>query len=182
MAYAISLLLDEPSASVIRRYWSVLAEAGVSRSMLDLAYPPHVTLRVHDELDAGAAAQKIDSTLAPVQNLEFSFEGLGTFEAEGAVLHALAAATSELLAVHDAIASAVSEPCRPHYEIGQWVPHCTLATDLNARALSRVRALIEPHWHKLSGRFEAIELVRFHPIERLWRQPLSPVRGPIRLT
>jgi len=46
MAYAAVLLFNSDLAEAMSRRWSRLADAGMSRSMLDLGYPPHVTLAV----------------------------------------------------------------------------------------------------------------------------------------
>ena len=47
MAFAVTLLFDAATTTAISMRWQLLAMAGVSRSMPDLGYPPHVTLAIY---------------------------------------------------------------------------------------------------------------------------------------
>jgi len=47
MAFAVNLLFAPDIAADISVRWQLLAAAGVSRSMPDLGYPPHVTLAIY---------------------------------------------------------------------------------------------------------------------------------------
>jgi hypothetical protein len=49
MAVALSLLFEGAAADAVRAVWAALAEAGESRDMLELQYPPHLTLIVAED-------------------------------------------------------------------------------------------------------------------------------------
>jgi hypothetical protein len=49
MAVALSLLFEGAAADAVRAVWAALAEAGESRDMLELQYPPHLTLMVAED-------------------------------------------------------------------------------------------------------------------------------------
>src|SRR5690606_39490061 len=58
MALALSLIFDDEAVANVRALWQALADAGISRDMLDLAYPPHLTLVVTDDESAEDAMQR----------------------------------------------------------------------------------------------------------------------------
>lgn len=60
MALAVSLLFDGATTAAVEALWQRLAEAGISKSMLDLGYSPHVTLTVvQDETLADELRSKL---------------------------------------------------------------------------------------------------------------------------
>ena len=66
MTFAVTLLFDAATTTTISARWQLLAAAGVSNSMLDLGYPPHVSLVVYDELDVEAVVVSLDRVLGLV--------------------------------------------------------------------------------------------------------------------
>jgi hypothetical protein len=60
MAFAITLRFSAEIADAVSARWTRLADAGLSRSMLDLKYPPYVTLAVYDTLEVDAAVASLD--------------------------------------------------------------------------------------------------------------------------
>ncbi len=172
MAYAISLLLDDAAAVPIRTYWERLAAAKVSRSMIDLDYPPHVTLAVYETLDCTAALAALDRIFADRPALDFALTLIETFGAESGVLYAALAASDELRHLHGEVVTAVPGDCRLHYQPTHWTPHCTLATGLPAAKLDATKRLLEQYWQSMPGLFQFAELVEFVPVKSIKRWPL----------
>jgi hypothetical protein len=55
-----------------------------------------------------------------------------------------------------------------------WVPHCTLAQDIEGPvALARAHAIAERVPLPIAGRLSRAELVRFHPVHCLTAVPLA---------
>ncbi len=173
MPYALSLLLDDEAAVAIRRQWDRLAADGLSQSMPDLGYPPHVTLVVCERLD-GRAAPVLDGMIRQQPAFDFSLTLTETFGPDSGVIYAALAPCETLRALHAQVAGVVSDTCRPHYQPGHWTPHCTLATGLSAAQLDQARRMFEQHWVSLAGRFVAAELVAIAPITPVKRWPLHP--------
>ncbi|MBR1273718.1 hypothetical protein [Bradyrhizobium sp. AUGA SZCCT0283] len=61
MAYAVSLLFNSEIADAVSARWQRLADAGLSRSMGDLGYQPHLTLAVYDALAVEAASAALST-------------------------------------------------------------------------------------------------------------------------
>lgn len=174
MAYAVSLLLDAASSSTIRTYWDRLAGANVSRAMVELGYPPHVTLAVYDTLDCNAASVALDRVFTGQPTLDFALTLLETFGAESGVLYAALAETDELRQLQSDVVTAIAGDCRVHYQPQHWTPHCTLATGLSAAKLDATQRLLRQYWQSRPGVFQAAELVEFVPVTSIRRWELAP--------
>ena len=161
MALAISLVFDAETTGRVETLWQALADAGISRDMLDLGYPPHVTLVVVDDdtmeprmrgaLAAASGANALDIRLGPVRR--FDGTDITWLAANGG---------ADLLVLHKVVADAAGiEAIRPYYRPGQWVPHMTLQTVGDAGA---GRELLDGLWREeWSGVTTRLELARFLP-------------------
>jgi 2'-5' RNA ligase len=177
MAFAVTLLFDAATAAAIAARWELLAAAGVSRSMLDLGYSPHVTLVVHDgAIDAGAA-DALDRVFAQVDRMAVTLSGVTTFGAGSGVCYAAMAPSPDMMRLHARTVNAMDDACRPHYQTGRWTPHCTLATDMSDLDMGRANALLDPDWRPLEGFFERAELVEFVPVVGIKSWTLSTPRS-----
>ncbi len=167
MAFAVTLLFESDIAAAIAARWELLAAAGVSRSMLDLGYRPHVSLVVHDgPIDAGATVA-LDRVFAQVDRMAVTLTGVTTFGTGSGVCYAALAPSPDLMRLHATTVSAMGNGCRPHYRTGGWTPHCTLATDMSDLDVGRAKAILEEDWLPLEGFFETAELVEFVPVVRI---------------
>src|SRR5947208_5273456 len=173
MAFAVSLLFNSEIASAISARWKRLADAGISSSMLDLKYPPHVTLGVYDELAMDAAVATLDRVFHNVDQIAVTLAGLSTFGSGSGVCYAALAPSPDLMRLHAATITALGATCRPHYQAGRWTPHCTLATGMTDAGIDRARSLLEQDWRSLVGTFEIADLVEFAPVVGIKRWPLA---------
>ena len=174
MAFAVTLLFEPDIAAAIAARWDLLAAAGVSRSMLDLGYRPHVTLVVHDgPIDVGAVMAALDRMFAQMDRIAVTLTGVTTFGPGSGVCYAALAPSPDLMRLQAKTLSAMGGACRPHYQSGLWTPHCTLAVGLADAEMDRARDVLEPDWLFLAGVFETAELVEFEPVVSLKRWTLS---------
>jgi len=173
MAFAVTLLFDAATTTAISMRWQLLAMAGVSRSMPDLGYPPHVSLAVYDELDVEAAVASLDRILGNVDQVPVTLTGFSTFGAGSGVCYAALRASPERDALHARVTDGIRGACKLYYQRGHWTPHCTVAVGLTDAEMDRARHVLEPDWRTLDGAFEAAELVEFVPVVRLRRWTLS---------
>lgn len=159
-----------------------LADAGVSRSMLDIGFPPHVTLVVCDTLRTDVAIAALDSIFENVDQMAVTLSGVTTFGSGSGALYAALAPSPDLMRLQAKAADAIGEICRPHYQTGSWTPHCTLATGVDDARLDRAKTIIARNWRPLTGVFEAVALVEFLPVTgiRHWAlaRPAHPTRTP----
>jgi 2'-5' RNA ligase len=175
MAYAITLRLDTTAAVLVEAMWQVLASRGVSDEALRLHYPPHLTLAVlADTADPEYLLAAARQCAARWRELPTTFASLGLFQGTPATLFLAPVVTADLLARHAALLTALTgEPVDPHYQIGQFVPHVTLAKDVvdPAAAVAALGRLPMP----ITAVLDRSDVVRFRPVEILESHTLASI-------
>jgi len=161
MAVALSLLFDAGTSDVIERIWRALSAAEISSDMLDLGYPPHLTLVVADDEALLPAFAGSLNDLAPLVPRQVRLGGVSGFPGTSVVY---LECDGDLADVHRAAADCVPlESIRPYYRPGAWTPHVTLQTAGDPVAAA---AVAKAHW---SGGMVAVpvrlELAAFVPVE-----------------
>lgn len=174
MAFAVSLLFDDGLTGSVATHWQRLADAGLSRSMPDLGYQPHVTLAVFDHVEPKRASATLDDVFRTIASFEVTLARIATFGPGSGVVYALPSPSQKLADLHGAVLAAIGETCRVHYRAGNWVPHCTLAMNLTDAGIQQARALLAEGW-PLRGRFVAADFVAFTPVTGIRRWPFRPV-------
>ncbi|MGV3577125.1 MAG: 2'-5' RNA ligase family protein [Devosia sp.] len=166
MALAVSLLFDGATTAAVEALWQRLAEAGISTSMLDLGYSPHVTLTVvQDETLADELQSKLQRR-AWGGVLDVEIGPVGRFDGTDVVW--LGCSGHRLRAMQRDVCSLVShDDIEPHYRPESWIPHLTLQTSGDAAA---GWALADHIWPtQTRAKATVVELVRFRPVVPLWR-------------
>ncbi|RDI20850.1 2'-5' RNA ligase family protein [Lentzea flaviverrucosa] len=110
------------------------------------AYPPHLTYAVASTIGP-KVRKELREDLGRLWLPDLYLHSLSTFSTADNVLMLSAVVDTELLAVHSAIhdvlASNVKNPSA-YYLPGNWVPHCTLAHDIDDDAMKAAFAAIFP--------------------------------------
>jgi hypothetical protein len=81
-----------------------------------------------------------------------------------------------LLELHDAFHGAFADcldGCIAHYRPGNWVPHLTLAQDVDRAALPLAVANLAGVVQPASGRLDVLSVVRYLPVELVSRYSLA---------
>jgi 2'-5' RNA ligase len=170
MGLAVSLLFDGATTARVRSLWDRLGEAGISTSMLDLGYAPHLTLTVMEDEELAAQLQRELTRRAWGDGLDMEIGPVGRFEGTDIVW--LGGAGERLRALQGDVAGLVAlGAIDPHYRPDNWVPHVTLQTTGDAAAGLVMAGETWPA--PMRARAIAIELVRFRPVVPLWRAELS---------
>lgn len=173
MPFAVALTLDPTAAGPVETLWRRLAEAGLSERMLRLGYPPHVTLGLYDQLEPAEAAKTLAAVVAVRPQLTVQFGALGVFPGRENVLWLAPQPDPRLLALHAELQVAMAAEAQAYYRNGAWLPHCTLAPDLDGAKLQAALGLLTVDWAPFGGSFASIDLLRVDPVEIIWRMPLG---------
>ena len=116
MAFALSLLLNPEIADAVSARWTRLADAGLSKSMLDLNYPPHVTLAVYDALAVDAAVASLDRAFDNVGQIPVTLTDFSTFGTGSGVCYVALAPSLDLMRLHAATVAAISSAVAANIE------------------------------------------------------------------
>lgn len=164
MALAINLLFDRQTSGTVESLWQAIADAGITRDMLERGYPPHVTLVVVDDqalgpnlqsaLGLGQGRAVMPMTLGPARR--FKGTDICWLAAEGAGLRdlqALVAATVPLASI------------REHYRPDRWIPHMTLTMQGDSDAAMAIADTMWPAPRRSMA--VRIDYCSFVPVVRL---------------
>lgn len=140
MAQTLEFFFDSEADAAVRGLWRRLSEAGVASPA---RHRPHVTFAAAKTIPtATRTLLREDLRLLSIPALWLST--LGAFDG---TLVLTAVVDTELLAVHsavhDVLAKRVKQPAA-YYLPGSWIPHCTLAQNLEPDAVSAGFAALYP--------------------------------------
>lgn len=134
MPYAITLCFDETTEELIVKTKREVAQALNIKMQAADFYPPHVTLAIFDALSLNSTIN-IDDCAAQARKVPFEFCGLGLFESpNGYVVFLTVAPSRKLIDFHEALHLRFESEKRrdAFYDVGKWLPHCTIATKVEA--------------------------------------------------
>jgi hypothetical protein len=130
MALAVCLLFDSRTERRVLALWQALEELGVPTLLTHThrRHVPHLSYAVLRRYDIEAVLAEVKALRAQPL-LEVHFDAVAWFRrGRGALVPAVSAdLVSRQAAVVEATARAGAELHR-HYEVGHWIPHCSLAT------------------------------------------------------
>ena len=165
MPFAVEMYMDADSEAQIRRTWEALAEAGIKSSMLEAGYRPHVSLGVCGELDVDGLAKELSSFAESVSPFELTLSSVGLFPSSEGVIFLGVTPTQRLLDVNHNFHQFFGKYAKSQrdYQVGKWVPHCTLAFDLSDGMLSEAIEVCGRMSLPIHSRVEEIGIAEVSP-------------------
>jgi len=166
MPFAVEMYMDAGSDAAIRRTWSALAEAGIKSAMLDAGYRPHVSLGVCEELEVDGLARELAFFAKWLPPFALTLSSVGIFPGRDHVIFLGVTMTPELLSINDdfhGFFGKYAKAQREHYQIGKWVPHCTLAFDLSDDVIGKATEVCRCMPLPILGRIEEVGVAEVSP-------------------
>lgn len=173
MPYAIELALDPETAAVVRRVWRELADAGIEY-MAASGARPHVSLGIWEALDHETAKPVLKRFATETPPVSLTLASVGLFP--GVAVFLAPTVTAQLLGLHADFHRRFGHLGRAswdHYQPGIWVPHCTLAVELERGRFSDALAIAARIPLPLEARMTEIGIVEFRPVKELVSYPLG---------
>src|SRR5260221_13723939 len=131
--YAVELSFDAGTDAAVRSIWADLAGADVCDFMATFGVHPHISLAVFDELRAEEVVPVVAAFARSQSPLPVTLSSIGVFAGDAGVVFLGAVVTRGLLAAHTDLHErllALGYRGWPIYEVGEWVPHCTLTQEM----------------------------------------------------
>ena len=167
MPYAIELALDPESATVVRRVWREVADAGIEY-MVASGARPHVSLGIWESLDRDRADAELTRFAAETSPVRVAFASVGLFP--GVAVFLAPTVTADLLELHAGFHrrfARLGEAPWVHYQPGTWVPHCTLAMDLGPDRSGDALVIAARAPLPLEATLVEVGIVEFRPVKQL---------------
>jgi 2'-5' RNA ligase len=139
MAYGIGLVFDPQTEACIRAVWGRLASQGFATPLARPGCLPHVSLVLSETLRVEGLARDLEGLGGSSHRLEVRFSTVGVFTEPELVLFYGLTPTDGLLRVHadvERLYRRWSSAMITRTQSGVWVPHCTLATRVDASRVS----------------------------------------------
>ncbi len=157
--------MDADSEAKIRRTWEALAEARIKSPMLEAGYRPHVSLGVCEEIDVDGLARELSSLTVEVSAFALTLSSIGLFPLSEGVIFLGVTPTQRLLDVNYYFHQFFGKYAKSQrdYQIGSWVPHCTLAFGLPDGILSEAIEVCRRMSMPIHSRIEEIGVAEVSP-------------------
>ena len=144
MALAVCMLFDPHTDRALRGLWDRLEERGVPslRSHTHGLHRPHVSYVVLLRWDLDAVLDAV-AALPGHEPYEMVFDAVGTFRRGRVCL--IPAVPADLVARQQAVVGAVAGTgavVHEHYQVGSWLPHCSIAPRARLERLPVVAATV----------------------------------------
>lgn len=168
--YAIELFFDAATEKDILAFRDSIYQAGVTPVLGSLNDRPHISLAVFGRQDAQHLTRIAERFARHCPPLPVSLSAVGSFPTDSNVVFLLPVPDSNLLKVHRKLHQILQEESinsSQYYLPGQWVPHCTLESDLNDDQLHLALKLCQKKFKPLSGCLTAVGVIAFRPLDYL---------------
>jgi 2'-5' RNA ligase len=139
MAYGIGLVFDPHTEAHIREVWRQLASRGFTTPLARPGCLPHASLVLSETLRVDDLARDLEELGDFPRRLEVRLSHVGVFTEPELMLFYGLTPTDRLLRLHADVARIYrrwSSTITVRTQPGVWVPHCTLATRMDATRLS----------------------------------------------
>lgn len=169
MTISIVMNLDARSDKNIRAMWDALTRGGVSPDCLIYDPRPHVSLAEFEEARLDALMDRVRSFAENHPPVPITFDHLGTFATEVGIIFLAPVITRNLLDVHSDFHATFRDfhANSSFYQRDRWVPHCTLARNLDTDQFCRAIKVIRQFDLPFEARLESLGVIRHPPIEEL---------------
>jgi 2'-5' RNA ligase len=180
---AVTLDLDAAAAANVEPLWDVLEQAPelTLTTTRRVGVHAHITLAVYDAVDLRALLPRLDGFARGLQPVAIRFASIGVFAGDPrATIFLGPSADRVLLELHDAFHREFADcldRCIAHYRPAYWVPHLTLAQEVENAALPLAVARIAGVMAPFTGMLDVLSIVRYMPVERIDHYALGAARG-----
>jgi 2'-5' RNA ligase superfamily len=171
MPFAVQLFFDSKSEAIIRNAQEELAKAGVSLSTHDADVRPSLSLALYEELDIAACVGKLKVFAEMFSPFALTFSSLGIFPGGKAVVYLAPTVNQKLLDIQAYVHQLLKDngtSSSTMYVPGYWIPHCTLALDIDPKLTARAIEIGLSMPFPVHCRVEEIGVVECWPVKHIY--------------
>ncbi len=180
MPFAVCLSVNNKSMEFVHPLWETVSQLEHSSSMLSLNYLPHITLVVCDHIDTNALSLTIKHIIKELPTFNIQFSRIRYFDANPNTPLVLWLApdtgphTKKLFELQSKVQAKIDPTtCHHHYRSDNWVPHCSLGTDITPANNPLARNFANDYKKSIDIRFDVVDIVEFKPVKVIQRFALG---------
>jgi 2'-5' RNA ligase len=171
MAFAVNIYFDPSTESHIKRYWKMLDDAGLP-NLNQRAFRPHITLCIFDQIDCEDCECYINEISSEFILHSVTLDHLGIFNVGEKVLFLGPTPNRRLLTMQGEVFETLSGFASKPWELyhpNAWVPHCTLANDLDEDSLIKALEIAIKIELPIQAEISQIGIIEFDPIQTIFQ-------------
>jgi 2'-5' RNA ligase len=167
MAYAVVFYFDEISEIPILNVWNELGKVNLSSSLHKETIRPHMTLAIYDSINCSECEGEIKHFSAKSGILNIQVDHFGIFPRQSSVIFIAPPPNNKLMGFQEKIHQILTGNVKGSWEMyqpGNWVPHCTLARDIEKKDFPTAIETCMKMKLPLDLRITRVGVVEFEPI------------------
>jgi 2'-5' RNA ligase len=176
MAYAVVFYFNKNSENPIYDIWKEFEEVGLSPNKHKEGIRPHMTLAIFDSMGCKECENELKRFVDESNMISIQANHLGVFPNQTSVIFIAPAPNIELLFFQKRIHQILEDKAEGPWEMylpGKWIPHCTLAQQIEKKDLSTALNTCIQIRLPLELEISQIGVVEFEPIKPLFEIDFS---------
>lgn len=174
MGYAVELYFDGETEDRVTRLWDTFAERGITSLLPSIGSRPHISLAVFDKIDPEQLTDVLIDIAHETPAFEVDLAAVGSFPGQEGVLFLVPTVSTELIRLHEYFHNRLHSmgiECNPYYRPGNWVPHCTVASDLPDSLIEAGFDIARKSAVFGRAQVNSVGLVSFRPVREISNHP-----------
>lgn len=163
MPIAVELEFDQNTSSEIRSIWKDMSDYGVSQFLHHSPGVPHLSLAMYNGIeDMAAFIRQVNSFSYTISKPAINLNSIGLFNVERNIIYLAVTVTSDLIFMHKNFYNHMSEYSKGawrFYMPGVWVPHVTVAINVEEDKLMRGVEIAAKRFKPMMATAEALHVI-----------------------
>lgn len=171
MAFAVNIYFDQDTEALLKKYWKRLDDANLPNKS-QRAFRPHITLCIFEKINCSDCECYINEISDHFKIKKVRLDHLGIFNNGEKVLFLATAPSEMLLNMQKEIFKTVSQYAQQPWDLyhpAAWVPHCTMANDLDADGLKKALEITLGIHLPIQALVSQIGIIEFDPIHTIYQ-------------
>ena len=167
MGFAVEMYFDRRMEDALRSLRTIFTQNGVRPVLDELGNGPHISLAVFSQLTLDSFEPHLEEFARSQSPFSVCLKGVASFPG---VVFLGPEKTAALMRIHSdfhALLRKLNIRTNDYYLPGNWVPHCTMAQDLEEQAMEKAMVAIRKNFEPITGEICEIGLVEFRPVVSL---------------
>jgi len=171
VVYSLELHFDVLSTTVIQQYINLTANVSGNDYMLQHKIPPHLTVAFFetDKIDYVCKLVAGNTIAQMFRKEQIAFPAIGAFVPQ--TLFLVSKQSEYLSALNSRLCSELNDMVShiPFYLPNNWIPHCTIATQLMQSGLKQAFSVLSEQFTPLTATIASVAIVKCEPYdETIW--------------
>jgi 2'-5' RNA ligase len=167
--YLISAYFDDKTEERIGKYMQYIARRSGNTWMLDAKVPPHMTIAAFHTKREDMIMERLNQEIPKLQAGMIQCVSVGAFFPY--VLHILPVLNKDLnelsASINEIVLEVPDTKISSYYQPMQWMPHITLAKQLNKQEMQEAFAAMQEQFVPFSGKIIKIGIAKTNPYQEL---------------